>query len=332
MAPLAPPASSQRNKPTKVVDPDEYRMTFGEHLEELRTRLILGLGGFFVAFVICLTVVRDYVFQILTMPLLDVMHQYELTPMLYDNGTGGAFSVYLKLSAIAAVVIAGPWLLYQIWMFVAAGLYPHERKTVTRFIPLSIALLIGGVLFAFYIVLPMTLSFFIWFTTTIKVPSSYEPVATTMPAEMPQAPMLQGDPVSPPNGAFWFNLGQSRLKINVNGHTRILQFTSENLVSPFITLSDYTDMLLMMLLVFGLSFQTPLAVILLVGIGIFELEEMRAMRKIVYFVIVIIAAVITPGDVVTATIALMVPLCGLFELGLLLARPQKSVESPTSPG
>lgn len=330
MAPLAPPASSQRKSAT-VVDPDEYRMTFGEHLEELRTRLILGLAGFFVAFIVCLTVVRDYVFQVLTKPLLDVMHQYELTPMLYDNGTGGAFSVYLKLSAIAAVVIAGPWLLYQVWMFVAAGLYPHERKTITRFIPLSIGLLITGVAFAFYLVLPMTLNFFIWFTTTIKVPSSYEPVATTMPVNMPVAPMLLGDPLDPPSGAFWFNMSQSRLKINVNGHTRILQFTSENLVAPFITLSDYTEMLLMMLLVFGLSFQTPLAVILLVRMGIFELEEMKAMRKIVYFVIVIIAAVITPGDVVTATIALMLPLCGLFELGLFLAKTPRDKAAATLP-
>lgn len=295
-------------------------MTFGEHLEELRTRLILGLGGFVVAFIACLTLVRDWVFQVLTRPLLDVMHDYELTPMLYDNGTGGAFSVYLKLSAIAAVVLAGPWLLYQLWMFVAAGLYPHERKTVTRYIPLSCALLIGGVLFAFYVVLPMTLQFFIWFTTTIKVPSSYEPVPTTMPVVLPQIPMLEGDPIDPPNGALWFNSSQSRMKMNMNGRTRILQYTSENLVAPFITLSDYTDMLLMMLLVFGLSFQTPLAVILLVRIGVVDLEEMKAMRRIVYFVIVILAAVITPGDVVTATIALMLPLCGLFELGLLLAR------------
>lgn len=295
-------------------------MTFGEHLEELRTRLILGLAGFFIAFIACLTLVRDYVFQFLTKPLLDVMRQYELTPILHDQGTGGAFSQYLKLSAIAAVVLAGPWLLYQLWMFVAAGLYPHERKTVTRYIPLSIALLIGGVAFAFYVVLPMTLQFFIWFTTTIKLPNSYEPVATTMPVTLPEVPMLQGDPVEPPNGAIWFNQSQLRLKMNVNGHTRILQYTSENLVAPFITLTDYNDMLLMMLLVFGLSFQTPLAVILLVRVGIFDLQEMKAMRRIVYFVIVILAAVITPGDVVTATIALMLPLCGLFELGLFLAR------------
>ncbi len=142
-------------------------MTFGEHLDELRTRLFLGLGGFFVAFIACLTIVKDWVFQFLTKPLLDVMYKYELNPMLYDSGTGGAFSVYLKLSAIAAVVMAGPWLLYQLWMFIASGLYPHERKTVTKFIPLSVAMLIGGVAFAFYVVLPMTLQFFIWFTTTI---------------------------------------------------------------------------------------------------------------------------------------------------------------------
>lgn len=323
MASVLPPASSQRHKPSTVTDPDDYRMTFGEHLEELRTRLILGLGGFFVAFIVCLTVVRDWAFQFLTKPLLDVMHEYELNPMLYDSGAGGAFTVYLKLSAIAAVVIAGPWLIYQVWMFVAAGLYPSERKTITRFIPLSVVLLLTGVAFAFYIVLPMTLQFFIWFTTTIKLPNSYEPLATTMPMNLASIPMLEGDPVQPPEGSMWFNKPQSRMKMYVNGHARIIQYTSENLVAPFITLTDYTDMLLMMMLVFGLSFQTPLVVILVVRMGIFELEEMKAMRKLVYFVIIILAAVITPGDVVTATIALMLPLCGLFELGLLLSREPK---------
>ena len=129
--------------PTAVEDPDEYRMSFGEHLEELRTRLILGLSVYVVAFIFCLMVVRDWVFQFLCRPLLDVMHSYDINPMLLDGTGGDTFSVYLKLSAIAATVIASPWLLWQLWMFVAAGLYPHERKTVTRFIPLFTVLLLG---------------------------------------------------------------------------------------------------------------------------------------------------------------------------------------------
>lgn len=329
MASVLPPASSQRPKPT-VSDPDDYRMTFGEHLEELRTRLILGLAGFFVAFIACLTLVRDYVFQFLCKPLLDVMHDFELNPQVWGGATGETFSIYLKVCSIGAVILASPWLVYQLWMFVAAGLYPSERKTVTRYLPLMVGLLLAGVGFAFYVVLPLTLKFFVAFTTTIPMPNSYTPVATTQPVVFPTVPVLDGDPSVLSEGEMWFNKPQFRMKIFLQGRVRILQFTSENMIAPWITLGDYTDMLLMLLLVFGLSFQTPVAVMLLVRVGIFELDELKAMRKIVYFVIVILAAVITPGDVVTATIALMIPLCGLFELGLFLARDAKSSDQITT--
>ena len=315
--------------PPPVVDyqnPEDYRMTFGEHLEELRTRLVLGLAGFLVAFVFCLAVVRDWVFQFLARPFLDVMRSYELNPQFQEIGTGSVFGMYLKLSAIAATLIASPWLLYQLWRFISAGLYPRERRVVTRHIPLFVLLLFTGVAFAFYIVLPLTLQFFVGFTTSVKLPDEYEPIATTQPLMPLKIPVMQGDPPQPiDNGMLWFNERQARLKVQVNGRIRIIQYTSENLVSPFITLTDYTDMLLMLLLTFGVSFQTPLVVMLLVRIGRFELIELREMRRIVYFIIIILAAVITPGDAITATVALMLPLCGLYELGLLLARNQTPV-------
>ena len=317
-----------------IDDPDSFRMSFGEHLEELRTRLILGLSGFVVAFIVCLMFVRDWVFQFLCHPLLDVMRQYELSPQLYDRTGGDTFSIYLKLSAIAATIVASPWLIYQIWMFVAAGLYPAERKTVTRYIPLFCGLLFSGVAFAFYVVLPMTLQFLIFFTTSIKLPASYDPV--TLPASslvLPAVPQLAGDPSQPiPDGSMWFNSAQSRLKMSIGGKVRTIQYTSENLVAPLIELGDYTDMLLMLLLTFGLSFQTPLAVMLLVRIGIFELEDLKRMRRIVYFALVIVASVITPGDVITATVALVFPLVGLYELGLLLARTPRSVDATPAAG
>lgn len=307
-------------RPAAIDDPDEYRMTFGEHLEELRLRLILGLAGFVVAFAFCLAVVRDWVFQFLCRPLLKVMHDYELNPQLHDK-TGEAFTVYLKLSAIAGTVIASPWLLYQLWKFVSAGLYASERRVVTRHLPLFVGLLFGGVAFSFYVVVPLTLQFLIAFSVSVPLPRDYEPASTGVPTTLPTVPSLAGDPPLPiPEGAMWFNTTQSRLKVAVAGKVRTVQYTSENLIAPFIELGDYTDMLLMMLLTFGLSFETPLVVMLLVRIGIFPLEELKAMRRIVYFVIVILAAVITPGDAITATVALMLPLAALYELGLLLAR------------
>ncbi|HQY89818.1 MAG TPA: twin-arginine translocase subunit TatC, partial [Tepidisphaeraceae bacterium] len=71
---------------------------------------------------------------------------------------------------------------------------------------------------------------------------------------------------------------------------------------------------------FGVSFQLPLVILALARIGILDVTELKAMRKVVYFVLVIVAAVITPGDVFTATIALTVPLILLYELGIWLAR------------
>ena len=73
-----------------------------------------------------------------------------------------------------------------------------------------------------------------------------------------------------------------------------------------------------MLLIFGLAFQLPLVVLALLRVGIIDLQMARSARRIVYFVMTILAAVITPGDVITATLALLVPLCLLYELGIFL--------------
>ena len=308
-------------------------MTFGEHLDELRVRLVLGLIGFAVAFIFCLSVVRDWVFQFLCRPLLKVMHDYELNPQLYDRGTGEAFGVYLKLSAIAATVLASPWLLFQLWKFISAGLYPAERKVVTKHLPLFITLLFGGAAFAFYVVLPLTLQFLIAFTVSVPLPKDYEPITmgAVFPTTLPTIPALAGDPPQPiPDGAQWFNTTQSRLKVAFGGRIRTVQYTSENLVAPHIELGEYCNMLLLLLLTFALSFQMPLIVMLLVRMGIFPLEELKKMRRIVYFVIVILAAIITPGDAITATVALMLPLAGLYELGLILA-PNKDAPQIVDP-
>jgi Sec-independent protein secretion pathway component TatC len=80
----------------------------------------------------------------------------------------------------------------------------------------------------------------------------------------------------------------------------------------------------MMLLTFGLSFQLPLLVMALVRIGIVEIPALKRARKVVYFVLLIAASVITPGDAITATVALAIPLGLLYELGIFLARPAKA--------
>jgi sec-independent protein translocase protein TatC len=123
---------------------------------------------------------------------------------------------------------------------------------------------------------------------------------------------------------MWIDSSQRRVKIFFEGETRVLQFGSENLAAPHITLAPYIDLVVQMLLSFGLAFQTPLVVLALVRVNIVTIEQFKAMRGIVYFAITILSAMIVP-DVATGMLALMFPLFGLFELGLLLARiPAKS--------
>jgi sec-independent protein translocase protein TatC len=100
---------------------------------------------------------------------------------------------------------------------------------------------------------------------------------------------------------------------------RILPFNADTLLGQEYKLSHYMDLVVMMLITFGLSFQLPLVVLSLERIGIFDVATLKAGRRYVYFAMVIAAAVITPGDVITATIALMFPLIGLYELGIWLA-------------
>lgn len=80
-----------------------------------------------------------------------------------------AFMMYLKVAMIAGLGLASPWVFYQLWLFVAAGLYPHERKYVHRYLPMSVGLFLGGALFCFYLVFPLILTFLLSFNQALEV-------------------------------------------------------------------------------------------------------------------------------------------------------------------
>ncbi len=82
-----------------------------------------------------------------------------------------AFVTYIKVSFIAGLIIASPWIFYQLWLFVAAGLYPHERKYVHTFLPMSVGLFLGGVGFCFYAVLPVVLDFLLGYNSRMEMPA-----------------------------------------------------------------------------------------------------------------------------------------------------------------
>lgn len=308
----SPPLSSE-------FDPDDFRMTVGEHLEELRSRLIRALLGLLVVFVVC-CIWGNQVLVWFCRPLYDVLEQKGLNTQLRYDTIGEPLTTWLAVNLIAAAAIASPWIAYQFWLFVAAGLYPSERKHIMRYLPMSMVLLIGGMAFVYFVVLPWSLGFVIDFANTVPVPGGQQAVApTTQSYEPTRIAVLQGDPPRPEEGEMWIDETTSKVKIFHQGHVRSIRFTTENLLAPDFKLAQYISLVVGMLIAFGLSFQLPLVVLAVARIGIFDVGQLRAARKYVYFALTIAAAAITPGDVITATVALILPLALLYELGLWLA-------------
>lgn len=325
----APPTK----KPKQDFNPDDFRMTIGEHLEELRKRLVLGLLGFGVVMItFMIPAVGDNVVSILCAPLVRGMEEHGIPAQLHVIGLTEGFMTYLQICIVAALVIAGPWLIYQLWLFIAAGLYPQERKTITKYIPLSLVLLVSGVLFVYFVVLPLTVNFFLSFNADMPLPPGIAKHVIVPDAELPpgfplKLPFLRGDPKDPQPGTVWINILESRIKLVLppvdKDHApeiRMLQFTTTNLLASTITLDDYIGFVFTFMLVFGVAFQLPLVQLALVRVGLVEIEFFKKQRKIVYFVMTIVAAVTAPGDVVTSMIALLVPMMVLYEFGIWLAQ------------
>jgi len=230
-------------------------MTLGEHLEELRRRIIYALIGVAVAAVLGLICGRRLV-ELFKLPYIRATAEAGREADLAVLTVTAGFTTYLKVSLIAAVVLASPWVFYQMWMFISAGLYKTERRYVLFAVPASATLFICGAMFFVFVAAIPILKFFIFFNE-------------------------------------WMGL---------------------DLV---VTFENHVNFMVRMILVFGLGFQTPLVVLLLVKMGVISLATLHHYRRHVIVGIVFLAAIMTPPDVLSQ-LALAVPMWGLFELGVLL--------------
>ena len=132
-------------------------MTFLQHLEELRKRLIRALAGLVVGFLLCLTVARP-VYGWLVRPVVEVLPEGEKLAFTHLTDP---FLLYMKVSFLAGIFLMAPYIVLQLWLFIAPGLYERERRYAVPFILFSSLFFIGGGLFAYYIVLPPACKFFI---------------------------------------------------------------------------------------------------------------------------------------------------------------------------
>lgn len=134
------------------------KMSFLEHLQELRDRIIRALIGVAAGCAVGLYF-SDEIFAGISKPVSDVLRKMGLSDKLVFTAPGDAFNVYLQIGLVAGLFIASPWVLYQVWAFIAPGLYQKERKYAVPFIFFCSGLFMAGGAFAYFIAFPYALEF-----------------------------------------------------------------------------------------------------------------------------------------------------------------------------
>jgi len=314
---------------------EETRMSFGDHLEELRRRILRALLGLIAATVLCFRY-GDRLIELLTTPYCVAMEELGFDPRMVQLNPIESFIEYFKIAMKFGLVLAAPWILYQLWRFVAVGLYPAEQRVVRFFAPASIALFLVGATFMVTIVLSGLMKFLIgislWFPLPNHdnflyrwyLPNAPAPPAATQPALPPlRVPVLDADPDHPADGQVWFNARTRRLNVQGGGQTfyfAMQKAADARFVQPFFSVAEYLGFVVNLALAFGLGFQIPIVVVFLTATRIVTAALLAHLRKYVILGVVVLAAVITPTPDVATMLLLAVPMLLLFEAGLLIGR------------
>jgi len=316
---------------------DASRMSIGDHLDELRVSLIRAMIG------VAITTIGGFVFGkevlgIILKPLLQVQYANGLQPNAQVLSPSATFVAYLKVGFLTGLIVASPWILYQIWRFIASGLYRHERRFMKALLPGSIGLFGLGVLFLYYLVLPLVLNFFITFNKNFELPNLAPAGLQKLllpavesdgkPEVIPddklatlEIPVRRENPKKPQSGEVWVNSTTRRLIVNTPEglySAALEQGESAQMMRSQFAIDQYISFVLMLALAFGIAFETPIIVYFLARTGIVTAASMRKARRYVFFGMVVMAAVLTPPDVISQ-LMLAGPMYLLFELGLILA-------------
>jgi sec-independent protein translocase protein TatC len=243
--------------------------TFISHLMELRDRLLRCLIAIGVVFLVLVFWAKD-LYALLAKPLLAALPQ---GGQMIATDVIGVFLVPVKVAALVAFVIALPYVLYQIWAFVAPGLYAHEKRLVLPLVISSTFLFLCGMAFAYFLIFPLA----------FKVLASFAP-----------------------QGVAWMT-----------------------------DIDKYFNFVLSMFIVFGVTFEIPVAVVLLVRMGMVSVGKLKEIRPYVIVGAFVVGAIFTPPDPVSQ-LMLAVPLWLLYELGIVVAgflsKPQPEDDAYLPPG
>ncbi len=312
---------------------DTARMSFGDHLEELRSCLIRALIGVALAAGVAL-IFGKTVLAVIFWPHFMVQRANGMQARLQSLSPTDTFAAYVKMSLLAGLIISMPWVLHQAWRFVASGLYPREQQFARKLTWASSFLFAIGLVFLYFIVLPIMLQFFISFNREFDIivgePSPFyrslldaplSPPPNTQPQNSLNIPEFQGNP-QPDGPPVYVDSSSGRLVIQTSDGLYSVALepgpTAPAIFSEF-AIDPYISFVLQLGLAFGLAFETPLVVCFLAWTNLVSVSTMASSRRYVLLAIVIVAAVLTPPDVLSQML-LAVPMYLLFELGIRLAR------------
>ena len=246
---------TQNNSDSSSSEPNEgLQESFLSHLFELRDRVIKA-GLAIIIVIVSLVYWAPDIFHLFAQPLLQALPAGG--KMIVTDVTG-SFFVPMKVTMLVAFIIALPVVMYQLWAFIAPGLYIHERKLILPLVVSSYSLFIIGMAFAYFLVFP----------TVFKFMASYNaPLGAEMSTDI----------------------------------------------------DNYLSFAMTTFLAFGITFEVPVVVVVLVRMGMVPLAKLKEIRPYVIVGAFVISAIVTPPDVLSQLL-LAVPMTLLYELGLLVAR------------
>jgi sec-independent protein translocase protein TatC len=227
--------------------------SFISHLIEMRDRLLRAVIAVVVLFVLLFPWAQE-LYALLARPLLAALPQ---GGQMIATEVTTPFFVPVKVTLMAAFLLALPWVFYQAWAFVAPGLYQHEKRIGVPLVIASVILFLLGMAFAYFLVFPVVFGFIVG--------------------------------VAPEGVAVMTDIGK------------------------------YLDFVMSLFLAFGVTFEVPVAVVLLVRMGMVSIDKLREIRPYVIVGAFVIGAIFTPPDVISQFM-LAIPLWVLYELGIVVAR------------
>lgn len=242
------------NESIKDTTHDGATMGLWSHLDELRVRVIRAGLTIFVLFIITLGLSK-HILNLLKLPL-----QGALPPnmtALHFTGPMDVFMVNIQIAVLASVVLGAPAWLYHFWKFLEPALHPNERKYVLPFIVASVSCFLLGIIFSYFLMLPLALQYLV-------------------------------------------GLGLE-------------------VASPIITVKDYISLVTVVMLGFGLVFETPVLLVLLALLDIVSAETLAAQRRITFVIILIVAAIVTPPDPISM-LGMAIPCYLMYELSIFIIR------------